>query len=68
MANAPQKPTRAAPTSAEAPPVRAAMAPSAIRQASEIKDTTVTLGGTTTMATIGIAAPAANVAADANAA
>ena len=68
IARAPQNPTRAAPTIADAPPVRAAIAPSAIRQTNEVTDTTTTLGGTTMMARIGTAAPAVKVAADANAA
>src|SRR5262249_13057373 len=68
MANAPQKPARAAQTSGDAPPARAATAPSTTRHNNETADTTTTLGGKTTMVRIGTAAPAVNVAADANAA
>ena len=70
MAKAPHKVTRPAPTHAEAPPDRAASAPSAARQINETPGTAnIALGcGTSIAVKIGKAAPTAKVAADDSAA
>ena len=70
MANTPQTATRAAPTSAGAPPARAAIAPSDRRQSSETAETAgnSAVAGATMVVSTGTPAPTANVAAEASAA
>src|SRR6188508_1366235 len=70
IATAPQNVTRAAPTDAEAPPPRAAIAPSAARQIRDTAETRGTSGTCHRSMTVrsGKAAPTANVAADESAA
>ena len=70
MARAPQKVTRAAPTSEFAPPTRAAIPPSSAKKANEPPATNgiVLDGGLNPAIASGMAAPTANVAAEARAA
>jgi hypothetical protein len=70
IASAPQNVTRMVPRIIPAPPVRAAKAPNAAKKTSEVADT-ITMAlpiGTIAAVINGIAAPTANVAADASAA
>lgn len=70
MARAPQKVTRAAPTREFEPPTRAAIPPSSAKNAKEPPATKgiVLVSGLNTTIARGMAAPTANVAAEASAA
>ena len=70
MASAPQNVTRIAPIATLAPPARAAKPPRSARNINEVTETNgINLGaGANAVTKIGIVAPAAKLAADANAA